>query len=134
MLVLYRAVPIHRYLTEWFGTPGKWLSIFITFHIVCFGWILFRAQTTTVLPLLSSIPELWTANNLYLFQTFGRGVLFLGAITLITDYIGYRKQGEFSDLFKSMHPYVGAVVVACCYFAIMVFGKREGAQFIYFQF
>ena len=134
MLVLYRAVPIHNYLTSWFGTAGKWLSILITFHIVCLGWILFRAQTTTVLPLLSSIPELFTSDNMYLFQTFGRGVLFLGAITLITDYLGYRKDGEFSDLFKSIHPYFGAAVAAGCYFAIMVLGKREGAQFIYFQF
>lgn len=134
MLVLYRAVPIHDYLTSWFGTAGKWVSILITFHIVCLGWILFRAQTTTVLPLLSSIPELFTSDNMYLFQTFGRGVLFLGAITLITDYLGYRKDGEFSDLFKSIHPYFGAVVAAGCYFAIMVLGKREGAQFIYFQF
>src|SRR5437868_6705073 len=107
MLVLYRAVPIHRYLMAWFGTAGKWLSILITFHIVCLGWILFRAQTNTVLPLFSSIPALFSGDeNMYLFQTYGRGVALLGAITLITDYLGYRRDGEFSDLFKSIHPYV----------------------------
>jgi hypothetical protein len=68
------------------------------------------------------------------FDTFGRGLLALGAVTLLTDYLGYRRKGEFTDLFKTINPYVGAVLAAACYFGIMVLGKREGAQFIYFQF
>ena len=39
MLVLYRLIPIDRYLIGRFGGAGKWVSIVITFHIVCFGWI-----------------------------------------------------------------------------------------------
>ena len=134
MLVLYRVVPIHKYLIDWLGTTGKWISIVITFHIVCFGWILFRAPTSTILPLLGSIGDIFTAGNLQLFGVYGRGILWLGAITLISDYIGYRKDGEFSDLFKTLNPYLAALVAVACYFGIIVLGKREGAQFIYFQF
>jgi alginate O-acetyltransferase complex protein AlgI len=134
MLVLYRLVPIHRHLTTYLGPLGRWLSIVITFHIVCFGWILFRAQTTTVLPLLASIGQLLQGDPPYLFYTFGRGVLWLGAIVWVTDYLGYRKDVEFPDLFKTLNPYLAAALAAACYFGIIVLGKREGAQFIYFQF
>ncbi len=134
MLVLYRLVPIHRYLTTYLGPLGKWLSIIITFHIVCFGWILFRAETTTVLPLLASIGQLLEGGPGYLFYAFARGVLWLGAVVLVTDYLGYRKGVEFPDLFKTLNPYLAATLAAACYFGIMILGKREGAQFIYFQF
>jgi len=134
MLLLYRIVPIHRYLIAWFGQIGKWLAILITFHIVCFGWILFRAPLDTILPLLKSIGGLLTHTNMVLFHIYGRGVFWLGVITLISDYLGYRKDGEFSDLFKTINPYVGAVLAVGCYFGIAILGKREGAQFIYFQF
>jgi len=33
-----------------------------------------------------------------------------------------------------MDPYVGAVVAAGCHLGLMILGKRERAQFIYFQF
>ena len=45
LLVLYRVVPIDRYLRDWFGIAGKWISILITFNLVCFGWILFPARS-----------------------------------------------------------------------------------------
>lgn len=134
MLVLFKVVPIHRYLTAWLGAVGKWLSILITFHIVCLGWILFRSHTTTIMPLLQSIPALFQPGNTLLLHTFARAVVILGVVTLLTDYLGYRKDGEFSDLFKAMNPYVGTALIAACYFGLMIMGKRESAQFIYFQF
>jgi len=53
---------------------------------------------------------------------------------LLTDYLGCRKDGEFTDLFKTLNPYVGAALAVACYLGIMILGKRESAQFIYFQF
>jgi hypothetical protein len=52
----------------------------------------------------------------------------------LTDYLGYRKGGEFTDLFKTINPYVGAALAVGCYLGLMILGKREGARFIYFQF
>jgi len=136
MLILYRMVPIDRYLMARFGNAGKWIAILITFHIVCFGWILFRAHTTTIIPVLLSIPALFNPANFDFrhFMGFGWGIAVLGTVTLLTDYLGYRRGGEFTDLFKTLNPYVAAVLAAACYFALIIFGKREGAQFIYFQF
>ena len=58
----------------------------------------------------------------------------LGSVVLVTDYLGYRKGVEFPDVFKSLNPYLSAGLMAACHFGIIVLGKREGAQFIYFQF
>jgi alginate O-acetyltransferase complex protein AlgI len=134
MLVLFKPVPVHRFLTRRLGVIGKWLSILLTCHIVCVGWSLFRAHTATIMPLLQSIPALFQPGNLILLHAFARGVIILGAVTLLTDYLGYRKDGEFSDLFKTMNPYIGIALIAACYCGLMILGKRESTQFIYFQF
>jgi alginate O-acetyltransferase complex protein AlgI len=136
MLVVHKLVPFDRFLTAWLGVVGKWVAILITFHIVCFGWILFRAHDDTIMPLLGSIRDLPAANytSLLLFRLYGQIVAVLGAVTLLTDYLGYRKGGEFSDLFKTLNPYVAGAFAVVCYFGIILLAKREGAQFIYFQF
>jgi len=136
MLVLNRLVPFDHYLTKRFGTAGKWMAVIITFHIVCFGWILFRARTEAIIPMLSSIVAMFDLANFDFrhFMGFGWAIAVLGAVTALTDYLGYRKGGEFTDLFKGLNPYAAAALACACYFGIMIFGKRDGAQFIYFQF
>lgn len=134
LLVLYRVLPIHRYLINWLGNIGKWLAIVITFHLVCFGWILFRARTDTIPPLLHSIGQLFHHPNLSVTILYVRGVVFLGSIILLTDYLGYRKDLEFPELFRHWNPYVGATIAVACYFGIIIFARRQAAQFIYFQF
>src|SRR5258708_11799299 len=135
MLVLYRILPFDKYLTDALGAVGKWLAILITFHIVCFGWILFRAHTDTFMPLMHSLGQLtdWNA-DLSLFRLYGRGILFLGAIVLLTDYLGYRRNVEFPELLKTINPYLAAAFAVLCYLGITILARREGAQFIYFQF
>lgn len=133
MLVLFKVVPVHRFLTRRLGVIGKWLSILLTCHIVCLGWILFRGHTATIIPLLQSIPALFQPGNLILFHAFARGVIILGAVTLLADYLGYRKDGAFNDLFKTMNPYIGTALIAACYCGLMMMGKRESVQFIFFH-
>jgi hypothetical protein len=58
----------------------------------------------------------------------------LGICTALPDYLGNRKGGEFTNLFKTMSPDAGAVLAADCYLGLMILGKRESAVFIYFQF
>ena len=134
MLVLYRVFPIHKYLTDWLGTLGKWIAIALTFHIVCFGWILFRARTETIWPLIKSIGGLFHPDSLLLFHIYGRGVIALGAVVLLTDYLGYRRNEEFPDVFKQINPYFASALAVACYFGITLLGRRQNAQFIYFQF
>ena len=133
-LVLYRVLPIDRHLTARLGRVGKIIAILITFHLVCFGWILFRANAQTIGPLLRSIPEIALPGDFSVARLYARGVLFLGAIVMITDYFGYRGGMEFPEVVKRWNPYLGAAFAVACYFGITILAKREAAQFIYFQF
>lgn len=134
MLVLYRVFPIHSFLANRLGILGKIVSIIITFHIICIGWIFFRANVNTVVPIFGSIADMFTSNDFMLFLLYGRGVLALSVVVLVTDYLGYRKNDEFPDLFPRLNPYLCAGFAAMCYLGITIFAKREAAQFIYFQF
>jgi alginate O-acetyltransferase complex protein AlgI len=134
LLILYRLVPIDQMLETALGRFGKALSIFLIFHLTVFGWILFRADTTTFAPLMSSVAALATSPDWFLFKIIGRGVIALMAVVLITDFIGYLRNIEFVELLAKINPYSASVIAAGCWFAIMVLGKRESSQFIYFQF
>jgi hypothetical protein len=52
----------------------------------------------------------------------------LGAVLLVTDYLGYRRNIEFPELFRTHSPYAAAAVVIACYFGITIFAKRETAS------
>ena len=134
VLILYRAFPLHEHLRRLFGPVGTLVAIVLMFQITCFGWLLFRAQPDTIFPLLTTIATIFTSPNTLLFSYYCQVLLVLGGITLFTDYLGYRKGGEFGDLMKTINPYAGAVLAAACYFGVTLLAKREGAQFIYFQF
>jgi D-alanyl-lipoteichoic acid acyltransferase DltB (MBOAT superfamily) len=134
ILVLYRLFPLDQWLIRTLGIFGKWFAILLMFHLVCFGWILFRAQASTIGPLLWSIPNMFTATDFVLFHLFARGVAVLGAVTLLADYIGYRQNSEMGDLLRNINPYWGALFAVACYLGITMLGKREGTEFIYFQF
>ncbi len=55
LLILYRFFPIHEYLGVSLGRFGKVLAIIVFFHLVCFGWIFFRATPEQFWPIVSSI-------------------------------------------------------------------------------
>jgi D-alanyl-lipoteichoic acid acyltransferase DltB (MBOAT superfamily) len=55
LLVLYRLVPLDEYLVRRFGRFGKFLAILVFFHLVCFGWIFFRATPEQFGPIWNSI-------------------------------------------------------------------------------
>lgn len=58
LLVLYRLLPIDEVLIRAFGRAGKVLSIVLFFHLVCLGWIFFRATPEQFWPIMNSIVAL----------------------------------------------------------------------------
>lgn len=58
LLVLYRVVPIDEFLARRLGRFGKFLSIVLFFHLVCIGWIFFRATPEQFWPIVKSILDL----------------------------------------------------------------------------
>lgn len=135
LLVLYRLIPIEETLSR-MGKPGRVLLMLIMFNLICFGWLLFRSDVTTFLPLWHTLTHLGGLMTIQgnLFYYYGWAIALLWAIVGITDYIGFRAGGEFEDHFVRLGNSGMVIMLAFCYFAVVLLAKREGAQFVYFQF
>jgi D-alanyl-lipoteichoic acid acyltransferase DltB (MBOAT superfamily) len=57
LLIAYRFFPIDEVLHRRLGAFGKLLSMVLFFHLVCIGWIFFRASPSQFLPIWGSILE-----------------------------------------------------------------------------
>lgn len=100
----------------------------LMFHLVCVGWVLFRAASIADALVFAETLLNWSTRSLppkaYL--------LALVAPLAIVEFIQYRNLDAF-PVFRWPRP----VRVACyviAYFAIMVIGRWDATAFIYFQF
>ena len=56
LLVLYRLFPVDELLVRFLGRrAGKFVAVVLFFHLVCIGWIFFRATPDQFVPLWNSI-------------------------------------------------------------------------------
>ena len=204
LLVAYRFFAVDKVLQHRLGRLGKLLSIVVFFHLVCVGWIFFRASPDQFFPIWQSIlavpkaflsilvsywpyirdalnvhqtianhagdmsaawhssqglgESIWTTmkavwgNNVlgvfhsafnalvgaiklnFVFSLFGWECLVLIVPVLVTDYIGYRRKGEFPEIFSSLRWPLQVASVVLLIYGIQFFGRREGNAFIYFAF
>src|SRR5216683_2372920 len=164
LLVLYRLVPIDDILVRRFGRTGKFLAIVLFFHLVCIGWIFFRATPDQLWPIVKSILALPVAiadaakqyaghisgiRSLFLtfggtargfitsnltFFVFGWGLTLFMLPVWITDYLGWRQDKEFPDLFGTMSWLVRVPIILALVYGIVFFARREANEFIYFAF
>lgn len=131
---------VHRACRPWLerSTPtsavGRWLwhaaSVFVTFHLVCFGWLLFRVESMAQAgDLLSQLLGPWhaglIASWLLPFATL--------AAPLVLMQIAQAVSGDLEVVRRIPLP-LRAVVYAALVLAIVVFGEDFGQPFIYFQF
>ena len=169
LLLLYRICPIDEWLVRFLGRRlGKLIAIALFFHLVCFGWILFRATPAQFGPIWHSIVAFpgamvgqFAAYSAYfdkvnLFSldflriclgtlrgyatsnwtllVYGWGVVLFSLPAIVTDIIGWRKGGEFVDLYDRMPTWVKVGTILLLLYAIQFFGRRESNEFIYFAF
>jgi alginate O-acetyltransferase complex protein AlgI len=83
LLVLYRLLPIDAILIRRFGRFGKLLAIVIFFHLVCIGWIFFRATPDQFWPIVSSILALPFA----IADTAGKYATYWSHISSVRTFI-----------------------------------------------
>lgn len=139
------ALAVHKFLMGRFGSfkavgseMKPWrrvLGVLITFHLVCFGWILFRADSMqTVGEMLSQItnhfhPEVFTQ-----FVAGYRGVFLLMMTGYILHFMPKRSEYALQGVVTRCPLVVQAVILTVAIFVVVQF-KSAGVQpFIYFQF
>ena len=111
------------------------LGVLVTFHLVCFGWILFRADSMqTVGEMLTQIftnfhPEVFTQ-----FVAGYKGVFILMVIGYILHFMPRSAENSLQAVVTRSPLLVQAVMLAIAIFVVVQF-KSAGVQpFIYFQF
>jgi D-alanyl-lipoteichoic acid acyltransferase DltB (MBOAT superfamily) len=111
------------------------ISVFVTFHFVCFCWIFFRAETMeTVGAILSQITTAFHAEIFFDFVNGYAGVLFLMAVGFVLHFVPSRIEQKTQELVVR-----SPFVLKLCYLVVVIFlvlqMKSSDIQpFIYFQF
>ena len=114
--------------------PGRWLwhatSVFVMFHLVCIGWLLFRVESLAQAgDLMGRLLGPWHPG---LVQAWWLPfVALVGPLVLMQ--IAQAVSGDLEVVRRSPLP-VRAVVYAAAVLVIVVFGEDFGQPFIYFQF
>ena len=104
----------------------------ITFHLVCFAWVFFRASSTSdAFQILSGLGGNWGAIQA------DRSLLapaVLGVVLLLLVQMGQARWGSFRE---KIHTWPAPIRWALWYtlaLLIYMFGAGPGQRFIYFQF
>ena len=111
------------------------LGIFLTFHLVCFGWIFFRADSLrTVKEMLSQIclsfhPEVFTQ-----FVTGYKGVFSLMLLGYVLHFLPKSAGNALRGLVTRSPLLLQAVLVAVMIFVVAQFKSLGVQPFIYFRF
>jgi len=105
------------------------LRIIVTFHLVCLGWLIFRAgsmeQVFGMLQAIMFRPAIPPART-----------LILVAVTIIPLWLVQLVQylNDDLDVIARTPWYVRSAFYTACFYAIVLGGEFGGEQFIYFQF
>lgn len=131
-------VPVGNFINS---TPGRLVSMFLTFHAVCIGWVLFRAETNELaFTMLSKMFSVFAQqNNPFSFNLPAINYpLVYPSIYLILPLliIGHIMMGKVNvvDLNKKVPAWGKALFCLSLMFAIVIFSPDKSPRFIYFQF
>lgn len=105
------------------------VRMFVTFHLVCCGWLIFRAtslaQVSGMLTAIATRPALPAAS--YLVPVLAAVVPLL--LVQVAQYVS-----KDLDVIARTPWYVRSAFYTACFYAFVIAGEFGGGQFIYFQF
>jgi D-alanyl-lipoteichoic acid acyltransferase DltB (MBOAT superfamily) len=138
-LVAERISPLRRILDN---PAGKLLSIVVTFHVVCIGWVFFRAETfetacriiakLTFIPQLMSAPE--TAFAVSLPTITDPAIFMILPLLLLLLLAGQIASGITQKKIVRLPRLVDIAYVASMVLLLLIFSPDTSPKFIYFQF
>jgi alginate O-acetyltransferase complex protein AlgI len=105
------------------------LRMFVTFHLVCFGWLIFRANS---LAQLSAMVRAIVERPAIPAATVLVPVTLCIIPLLVVQIVQYLSKDL--DVVLKTPWYVRSVFYTACFYAFILAGEFGGGQFIYFQF
>lgn len=111
------------------------IGVFVTFNIVSFSWIFFRADTfSSALDVISQITTSLDLSILFHFISGYRVSMVLIFVGFATHFIKSSWYVKLSNRFITLPYYVYPIALAAMIWAIMQMRSGEVQPFIYFQF
>jgi D-alanyl-lipoteichoic acid acyltransferase DltB (MBOAT superfamily) len=105
------------------------LRMFVTFHLVCFGWLIFRASSLVQLSgMIRAIVERPAIPAATVLVPVTLCIIPLLVVQLV-QYLS-----KDLDVVLKTPWYVRSVFYTACFYAFILAGEFGGGQFIYFQF
>jgi D-alanyl-lipoteichoic acid acyltransferase DltB (MBOAT superfamily) len=125
-----RALGFEDEPTRW-SRIGGWL---LTFHVVCFAWIFFRAQSFDLAgQMIEQIAGGWGFSS-GAPSLVTPGVLAVVAVMLASQFVPEDATSQGVRRFSRLHPVAQGVTLALAFFVIEHLRPKGVAPFIYFQF
>ncbi|MGD9020833.1 MAG: MBOAT family protein [Lysobacterales bacterium] len=122
---------LERVLRRWFRfrlpAAVHWL---ITFHLVCFAWIFFRAEDFATSRLIAS--KIFRLASEPLLAGVELYQVALLALLLAAHWVGNRYR--LREKLYTARPVAWGALSACLLLSLLVWAPTESAPFIYFQF
>lgn len=111
-------------------------KIFITFHLVVFAWIFFRADNTgeaidVIRGILFNFSE---GKDIFQYLTASSVFLCILSIIILETVHMFQRHENMREMFNSKPAYVRIPVISSMILGIVFFGIFSSNQFIYFQF
>jgi len=108
---------------------NKLLCIVFTFHLVCFAWIFFRAESlNSALTYISRLGAAGRNMDPYFSIIFG----FYLLVVILIDWSSERKKSETPAL--PQNPCLRGFLYGCALFLLVFVGSNDSLPFVYFQF
>ena len=104
----------------------------LMFHVTCFGWLIFRANSIAQ---VGSLSERLARDLVPSAPALGALLLPIALLVLpwlVVHIYQARKESESAPL--NLIPPVRYALYGAVFYLVLLFGSFEGAQFIYFQF
>ena len=109
----------------------KFLGFLVTFHLVCFGWVLFRAPSLASVLAIGGVLYKGIPLTLALLETAGKVALFC-SLLIALEWLPFVRNDSTAYLqspFLARTAYYTLIL-----FLLVLYGAPLGEPFIYFQF
>jgi D-alanyl-lipoteichoic acid acyltransferase DltB (MBOAT superfamily) len=131
---VYHAFLIGGYylLKKYWDKLNKYIQIFLTFNLVCVGWLIFRSESLVQsLILIKSIFTDWNLSN-DLIPIYLKQFLALSSLLFAHEIVEEIKNKRYAIMNSSK--YIQYFLYTCMFIAMILFGQFGERKFIYFQF
>jgi alginate O-acetyltransferase complex protein AlgI len=106
--------------------------VVIMFHVTCYGWLIFRAQSAAHIGELTRRIVTDLGPSIHTLPALVAPVVLVVAPLMIVHLYQARHESESAPL--GLMPAMRYALYAGVFYLVLLFGSFAGAQFIYFQF